>query len=199
MKKKILLVIGMVLCLGCFTACGSNNDSENSSINQSQASIRGTWNDNVYTNEFANLKYTLPEQWQYATDEEIASIMGTTEDTFDKVTYDMVSQNLYTGSNIILMFEDLSKSIGGSKITEEDYMDITTQQLKDIEELDYKFGEPFETTIGENKYLACKVELTDNSMTQIYYIRKLENHMLAIIVTANNASDVAEDLIADFN
>ena len=76
---------------------------------------------------------------------------------------------------------------------------ITTQQLKDLEDLDYKFGEPFETTIGGNKYLACKVELTDNSMTQIYYIRKVENHMLAIIVTANNASDVAEDLIADFN
>lgn len=98
--KKILATALLVLALGLLTACGlfgsddeptidpydeytDQTDPEDEST-ESEASgdewhggvTRGFWVDNMYVNEYLNLRFIAPEDWAVATDAEIAIIMN---------------------------------------------------------------------------------------------------------------------------
>lgn len=170
---------------------------------------RGTWTGNVYTNAFASIQFTLPEGWVAATDEEIAALMGQAADLFTdrqkwlvesaKLTtiYDMMVQDPVTMNNVAVMFENLSLSPGGTKVTEEDYLEIVTNQLAALETMTYTFDEPSKTTVNGVVYDTVRAVEENVNITQYYMVRKQDNYMVALIITTTDDTKL-DDILAYF-
>ena len=201
MKKKLLLVISIMLCVVCFAACGKKDEGEN---------VRGAWKDNVYTNEFIDVTFNLPDKWTYATDEEMNNAFQSTNEVVsenDKVFMEvselkslneMMAQNLYTGSNVIIAYENLSMTVGGSKMTAEEYLDVVKSQLETVETFKYKIGEASKAKIGGNEYVTLEVSVDETEIVQLYYIRKVDNYMVNIIVTSSNKDESVASIMENF-
>ncbi len=163
---------------------------------------RGTITGNIYNNEFAALSFNATENWIYASDEEIAAIMGlgsellngsdsTILDEISKMStiYDMMAQDSVTGSNVILFYENLSLTVGGTLLTEDVFLSITRDTLAEAED-SYTFGDiRMEEFLGAS-YKMLPVELPSMGIKQYYYARKINNYMLNLIVTTCGDDDI---------
>jgi hypothetical protein len=217
MKKTPAVIILLSLILMLSGAC-SNTSKVNTSAELtpkiSEAAeetgkelSRGTWNDDVYTNEFAGIQFTLPEGWLVATDEEIANIMGmgaevmgddakwAMEAAKQASIYDMMAQDPVKMNNVSIMFQNLSMSVGGTNISEKDYLEILEAQMKGIETLDYTYGDPYETTINGVTFQTLRAET--NNIAQYYMVHRQDKYMVAVILTLVDDTDI-EDILAQF-
>lgn len=205
--KVLAILVMIVLSLAVLTGCGKkdeNTNTENTNVENTTNSgttqpeqtkkeiSRGKWEDNVYTSEFAELKFTLPEGWTRSTDEEIAAMMqlgaamledeGKYNAEIAKLTsvYDMLAKSADQTSNIQVMMEKVPLSA-------DEYAETLKKNLASLEQLSYNIGETTETTIGGNTYKAvnAKVEVSGMKMEQSYYVRKEGDYIVGIIVTAS--------------
>ncbi len=106
MKKAFAIILALCMVLS-LAACGggkttpannsaapannsANTTPANSGSNTPAADDKGPdWgkkDGSVYTNEYYNLKVTLPSDWQFQSDEQVASNMGTSADIFKTKT-----------------------------------------------------------------------------------------------------------------
>lgn len=167
---------------------------------------RGTWTDGVYTHDYAQLTFTLPEGWIAATDEDIASLMGQSVEILGdkqqwmiesaKLTtiYDMMAQDPATGNNALVMFENLSLSPGGLDISEEDYLEIAEGQMSQMESMDYTFSEPYNATVNGVKYLIVRADEANNNFSQYYLMHKQDKYMVGIIISIFDGTDIDDIL-----
>lgn len=203
MKRIVKTLAIMMCCIMMFTGCGLLNQESNEAK-------RGKWDGETFTSEFADLKLQLPDGWVSATDEEIASIMGVTVEALNnngnqlseellkqQSIYDAVVQNKTTGNNIIIMLENLKMSVGGTKCTEEEYMDAVKEQIKQSSGDGYKFGEVYEEKVGTYTYKVFKAEITDTEQVQYFYARRVEDYMNSIVVTICDDEKI-EDIMKNF-
>ena len=110
MKKAFALILALCMVLS-LAACGggkttpsnnsaapannsanttpANSGSNTPSVNPAADDKGPDWgkkDGSVYTNEYYNLKVTLPSDWQFQSDEQVASNMGTSADIFKTKT-----------------------------------------------------------------------------------------------------------------
>lgn len=221
MKKLIalILVLVMIFALNSCFLIDSGNGQENkitttaatTTLPASQNTItRGEISLKVYTSETLNVKFTRPDTWVYATDEEIAALMNLAGDVFDDdrfaaalqsniATYDMMVIDKLTNSNIILGYENLKKTFS-SNITEEQYVETLKQQMATISGMSVTFPDKTQKVkLGETEFtrVICNVVTNGVKMTQVYYLHKLDGYMGFIIVTLNSGYTV-EDIEAMF-
>ena len=164
MKKWLALLLAAMMALA-LVACGdtpANNDNDNKDNDtKTEEFARGSWDGNVYTNDSLNLTVTVPDGWKIATDEELAAIMGITIDSLTEQgvseeflkaqnTYEMMAQDPTNGSNVIVMAENLTVSVGGTSYDEEAYSNVIINTLP--EESGYEFADPKTVTIGGRDY-----------------------------------------------
>ncbi len=190
--KKSLLVVAVILCLVVgLVGCGDNQETTNFSM--------GSWDENVYTNEFLNVKLTLPEGWEYSSDEEIANMMSvSTEAAFGdkeflaevaKLTsvYYVVATDPNTGNNLSIISEKPLVDV-----TLDYYMENLKTQLSAVDSIRYEMGETAKTTLGTVEYDTLVVTAPDYGMTQKYYVHKEGKYFVGIIITAKSADEVLE-------
>lgn len=199
MKRSAILGVLLVMLL-VFTGCGVTGNAGDIEVNKEFT--RGVWNEKTYTNEFSDFEIVVPDEWVVATDKELASLMNISiEETLgdneiankivkEKTVYDAMAQNIYTGSNIIVMYENLALSIGGSALDEQKYLDIVKTQLTQTGETNRVTGEIYEEKIGENTYYALPTELSDANIKQVYYVRKIDDYMACILTTTVGDEDL---------
>lgn len=193
--KKIFAAMAILILLlsatltGCKDLGGSSQPSE--------SDIKGEWTDGVYANKFFNLKFTLPEGWNAASDEEILEIMNLGSELLDdkdnmiqemlkqKQIYNMMAADPTTGVNVSVVMENLALTVGGTSYDAQEYADFTAEQLEAIEELNYTASDSKEVELAGETYvqLPMSVEISGISMEQAYYLRKLDKYMVCIIVT----------------
>lgn len=222
-----LLVIGLmlVMSLTILTGCGkkeeNNNQNENTSNTTSdndqnanntentsnttsdgnQATkkeiSRGKWEDKVYTSEFADLKFTLPDGWTRSTDEEIAKTMQLEEEVLKdedlyvseisklNVVYDMMAKNTSTNGAVVVMME---KTAGTAK----DYANTLKTQLGQVTQVEYTIGDITETKIGDNTYtvVATKASASGATVFQNYYLRDESDYVVAVLVTETSQDNL---------
>ena len=195
-SKILLIVISLVLVLITLAGCGNNttNNTENNTENQTakEAIARGTIDaNNVYTSEFAGIKFTLPEGWAYSTDEQIASMMNVgvevLKDQKDNLSeileqtalYDMVANDQTNGTSVMVMFE---KSL--LNVNEEFYLNNVKKGLESVTELDYQIsGEITTETVGGKEYKVLTATVPAYNMVQKYYVVKKGDYFVDILVT----------------
>jgi hypothetical protein len=201
MKKIVVLLVVLLfisLLSGCFFSDLVADQAE-----EEREFIRGACVENVYASEYANLMFSAPEDWQYASYEEMAEIMGVGLDVLQdsdqkvnqkllelKVIYDMMAVNSTTGSSVSVLYENLALSLGGLRMTEEEYLDICQENLESIQELEYEFSGVTELQIGTDTYKAFIAELPDIGVRQYYCARKVDKYMLCIIISIFGEDDV---------
>ncbi len=205
MKKLIslfLAVVMLVLLVSCGPTGvpGESEDEKKPSVELSRGKIEG----DVYESEYMNLKFTKPASWVYSTDDEIAAALNLgVEFMGDKfkeavetnpTVYDMMVIDSLTRSNINVGYENLSKTFS-SNITIEQYIEAFKQQLSSVSGMTVTFPDSVDSVkLGDCEYsrLVCDVSVAGVSMTQVYYLRKVEGYMCFVIVTIVSGYTVAQ-------
>ncbi len=230
MKKNIKkLFISALLCSVAILTVGcqkndveqNNNENQKENINQQEnvnnegnnnqeetANIsRGTWVDNVYSNDFMNIKFNMPETWAKYSDEEIATLMNIgaemlTDDqkklaelTEQNGLYCMVSNDPATGANVILLLEKPAL-----KVTPEFYLNSIKTQLESVNTMTYTIGDIYDAKVANQDFYAIDAKATANNQTiqQNYYVKAIDKYMASIIITTTEESQL-EDILGYFS
>lgn len=191
MKKFLALLLAIVM-LSALVSCGGAELT------------RGVVEGDVYKNESLGLNFNKPSSWVYSTDEEIAESMGAAADILggdlkealekNPTIYDMMVVDSLTRTNINVGFENLSKTLS-SNITVEQYVDALKKQLAEVSAMTVSFHDGLETVkLGETEFtkLVCDTKMSGVKMTQVYYLRKIDNYMAFVIVTITSGYTVAD-------
>ncbi len=185
--KKIFAII-MVVAMLCCTACGQITEED-------KELVRGTVENGVFTSEFADFTFAPPSTWAFSSDDEILAMMDlsaadmTEEEKKNlelgklKTVYDAMVYG-EDGANVIIMYENLALTIGGTTYDEAAYAEALSTGLvsqgitSDADNLG-------ETTIGDNKYVVFTGTATSDGITleQKYLLRKIDDYMLCICIT----------------
>ncbi len=185
--KKILALILMVCMVSLLAGCGSNisNKFGVAKEGENERPEIGTVEGNLYKSSYG-IEFEKPDSWEYATVEELASI-----ETQAGVYYDMLCQDLETGSHILVMYENLIDARGTLTITEDEYIETVSNSLYNGGLMEVGRGE---TSVSGKafKYIEAYGEAENVSLTQGSYIRKEGNIMISVIVAAFNDDDLTD-------
>lgn len=220
-----VMVIMVMLLAGCSAPVGdgkANNSSQvtetesvgtpesSSTVSSVESSstakelTRGKIEGSNYTNSFADLTFKAPENWVYASDKEIAEMMGVGIETLTgpasdfakailqkQVIYDMLAQNSKTGSNVVVMYQNLALTVGGTLLTEDAFLAATKVTLS-ASQSSYTFGDIKDETVSGDSYRVLTAELSAQGLKQYIYARKMDKYMLSFIVTVCGDDDIAK-------
>ena len=203
MKKLLSLTLAIVMVF-LMVACNATPNSDDKGNDKAEFS-RGKIEGDVYTNEFLGFEFTKPESWVYSTDEEIAALVNLSVDTIlgdnfkdalenNPSVYDMMVTDLVTRSNINVGYENLAKTFS-TNITIKQYVDMVKKQLSNVEGMTTTFSDNMESVkLGEAEFtkVVCNTTASGVSMTQVYYLQKVDEYMCFVIVTIPSGYNVEE-------
>ncbi len=222
MKKLLCLFLTLAILFslsGCRTDVtekdkenvGGKVDSSTSETTEDEKWSSGNTTANVYTSEFAGFKITSPGgTWEFKDEKTILELMNITVNEGDILTeeqkeaavaakntiYDAMLSDAATGSNIIVMYENLSVT-NSLLMSENQYCEILKNQLTATNS--YTVGAATTTEVAGNKYSKLEASATVNgvSVNQCYLIRKIGRYMLAICITPGaGSSNTVDSMIA---
>ena len=215
--KKVIKIILMVLIIGIIlfiiTGCGKEKEVivENTIIeeelskteeNSEEESLLGNWNNDTYENENLGLKFNLPEEWVYSTEEDVVKMMNIDTEYLEdekefleemsklNTAYYMVANNPNTGDSVTILTEKLAK-----EVTEEKFLN----QLKnDLEyNMSYNVGEVLKEKISGIEFKTLTIT-TSNEVTQKYYVCKKDEHFVCIIATSTSGENNINTIMKAF-
>lgn len=215
MKKAIkiaLMILLVASILFVLTGCGEEKKNpvvDNNTVTEEPKVefSMGEWKDNTYENKFLGLKFNLPEGWTYSTDEEIAQMMNIGSELLNddqkiaaelaKLTsvYYVVANDPSTGNNISIMSEKPLMDI-----TTEYYLDQLKTQLTAVESMSYEIGDTSKEKVAGREYdtLTVTAAISGIEVTQKYYVYKMDEYFVCLLVTSVNGETAINDMIKAF-
>lgn len=218
MKKSISIFLALMLFASLFSGCGADGndatstdgaddngsqaaDSENADNAEDNELVLGEINGDTYTNSFAELSFTLPDGWAFATETELEEMMGSgseviygddqqaaMEYAMGATVYDMMAQKTEDGANIIVMLENTAMYEGGVDITEDEYLAALKQSIASAQTA-YSFADTTtKVTMNGFEYTCLESEIVGYSAYQSYYVRRIGKYMLCICFTGYEAN-----------
>lgn len=187
-QKRIIILLALLMISVLISGCSKQGSKKEFSI--------GSWNDNVFENTWLNMSFKVNEDWSIATDEEISEVMGVGAELISelngtskealtkaaelKVIYGFLAYNSDATTNIQLLYENLAKSLGGTKYTEEEYLNEFKKQIpEDI----YELVDESTKEIAGKTFYTLKYSVYDGALFQEYYTYKLDKYMVSVLVT----------------
>ncbi|BCJ96922.1 hypothetical protein acsn021_44910 [Anaerocolumna cellulosilytica] len=200
-QKKILLAILVLVMLTALSGCKKNES----------AFTIGTWNENVFENTWLNMKFEIPKDWSLATDEEIAQLMdlgaeaidleGSGSDLLKKVAeiknvYGFLAYSPDSTSNIQLVYENLALTLGGTKYTENDYIESVTNLMLNNSAIEYTVEDQSTVQIAGRDFELLRLSIYEGAYYQDFYCHKVDNYMVNIVASylADNQEDMKDIL-----
>lgn len=98
--------------------------------------------------------------------------------------YEVAIANVKTGESIIIILENLSKHLGGSSVTVDEYLDLVMEGIMNTDEAkEYEFEvlEREDTKLGDETYRVSHVSVYYGLVGQDYYVRKIDKYLVSII------------------
>lgn len=215
--KNMLIVVLVASMLFVLVGCGKeeeNTATENSTVTNEQPAQEqkvefsmGEWNNNVYTNNFLGLKFSLPQGWTYSSDEEIAEMMNLGIELLNddqkaaaelsKLTsvYYIAANNPNTGDSVAVMSEKPSMDV-----TTEFYINQLKSHLSTVESVNYEIGEISKEKVADREYdtIIATTNVSGIKVAQKYYVYKMDEYFVAIIVTSVTGEEGIKDIIKSF-
>jgi len=188
-------VISLVLVLALLAGCGGGGSSGKYAP--------GTLNGDTYTNEYIGYSFTLPDGWSFATQEELDEMMDAGGDLLNEdqkagaeyakiaTIYDMMAQSP-AGYNIMVMLDNLKLYVGGTGTSVEDYIESLVTQLEAVNSMSYTCGEVTQVSAFGRDWSVLPAELTGTGIYQTYNICRIDDYMVAVIVTSDKIEPVNE-------
>ncbi len=178
--KKRFLAMALVIVAVLLTACGGKGYTP------------GTFTDSGYETEFLGFRFTTPEGFTLAGEEELSQMMGMTLEMMgDDVTdvqkkyaelttiYEMVVADSLGAANANITLEKTSVSL-------DKYIDLFKEQVTGMSTMTVNLSDTVEdATIAGAAYkkLSATVEANGMQMNQVYYMRKVGNRMMSMTIT----------------
>lgn len=155
---------------------------------RSRLKRKGTVSGNVYTNEWADLQLMIPDGFSDLGEEYYESGDEATEISLCVTSDDFVS-------SVIVICEKLPIV---QDYSEDEYLDVVTQQVM-TQNVDFGVEQLYDdystTIVAERGYTTAF--LSWGGVVQGYFVRKLDNYMVAICITAETEEEVG-DLVSMF-
>ena len=200
MKKFALLIACAMLCTSLFASCGTkplgglNNPMDDTDDDTKEAVyVPGTTSEDGYVSEYIGLEFVPQGTMVMATEDELyeamglgAELVGMDKKTYDWATvgnaYEMMATDITTGSNVIVMAEKLALK----NITMDQYIEALEKQFESVDEMTVTFDSVKEVTFVGQTYTRIDVttEVSGMSINQVMLLRKIEDRMIGITVTA---------------
>ena len=223
--KKALALILVLFSIATICACSKKGDDNNTGDTGSistkdtdntpseKSFQRGTVENNTYTSTFIGLKLKLDDSWTFSSDEEMLEMMDlgsellsdqqklAAEISKQQTVYDAMAQQA-SGSNVIIMFENMSLTDDGNSYDETRYAEVLKQQL-DLSDLTYSYDDLKTIKIADENYLllSTKTEYNSVQIEQSFLIRKIDSYMAVICITSFPDVDTTisvQNIIAHF-
>ncbi|MBQ7903413.1 MAG: hypothetical protein IJ362_06765 [Oscillospiraceae bacterium] len=204
MKKIIALLISLSVLLS-FTACGGRSQQEDTPKEPQVQLVRGNYNEDktVFTNESMGITVNVPQDWYIFSDNDIAEwfldgVTGdeysawTQEDFAQQITIpDMAMQDLFTGANINLQYENLDVSANGLDIDEEHYAKLSQKQLNGLG-FNYEYSDLNDVQLNGQDYKWFSATGSNDGLTftQYFIMRRVDNYMVVFVTTSYEDHDV---------
>ncbi len=172
--KKLLSVFIIICTLTCGLACNSIPTSYS----------KGVYNNNEYTNDYTVLSFTLPENYEFKSQSELAEMDVLNDDKL-VVDYHMYAVNAKTQESIIIAAEFLNND----KITASDYLERFLSTI----------GQTAETTaitLGEDSFSAATID--NEGVMQRICTKYIDNCMLIVTISGQSLESI-EELCTYFN
>lgn len=170
---------------------GTNIDSGN--YVPTVAYTKGTFDGTTYTNEWANLKFTFPLDFEKGN-----------EDIYSSFENEITECGMYavspSGSSITIAFEKLPAI---PKIDEKEYLDILIDNLSQSKDVLFSVKQNhIPRTIAGETYLQVEFTVQNGgiNLIQSYCVKKIDNIMVVIFAHGLSAEDCSElfDLIEEY-
>lgn len=157
--KKVLVVLLLCFCLG-LVGCSSKKEEAKAVITEISC-------------EEAGVSFSLNGLWiiQEETETETGQIVA------------LSAYQEETGSGIQVLYEDLTKTEGGTLVRLEDYVTSIQEQLKISEEYSYSCSEITTEEFCGNSYKAFNATISELNARQQYYIRRQKDTMIIMVFT----------------
>ena len=230
--KKILAILISLSMLICFTACGDNNgddvrgeikennqataenseDTQQDTQGETQKISLGQSEGSTYDRTFIGLGWTLPEGWNFLSDEQMNQMNNIVADMLDSeqlqaaiekasVICDMYAINYTNGSTINIQLEKLS-AMANVVYDANTYVDTTIGQLSSsLEMMGYTDIQITKTTINvagtEHPGIALQATLNGVAIYQRMACIKVGDYM-CVIATATALEDSNDSIFANF-
>ncbi len=173
MTNKILAALLIVCSLFTLVACGG----EGSGIEYT----KGTIENNVYTNEWADIKFVLDDTtWKKGSDADFKSYENENTDC------GLVAGASTEGRQLAIAFEKNPLNLYDEKA----YLDNCTKLLKETG-LGYSIGEYYKKTIAGKEYLAMDITLSQSGVTvhQAMLTKLHDGKFISIVATSATSKD----------
>lgn len=164
--KKILCAI-MLCCMLGITACGTMKTQE--------AEVIVT----QVTSEPGSITFTLTEDWTVQRSEELKETMNPKEGQ----VYDLFARNNETGTNINILYEDLTQTEGGTLVRMNDYITALKESLESSKDYSYSCTEAVAEELSGEEYQVFSTKVPELEGTQYFYIRRIDDTMMIMIIS----------------
>lgn len=164
----------------------------------------GKWDNNIFTNEFLNIKFIIPEGYSRLSDEEILEKMNigkeALEDEGYKVSdintvYHLMATDNKTNENVILISEKAKYQ------TVNTYINTLKRQLSSMETIKYTLYDPKDETVNGISFKTLEADGVTNgtSIKQKYLVQKNGDYITSVIITSNTGQNTIDSLQNSFS
>ena len=201
--KNILIILLTSSMLFVLTGCGKKE--QDTTVNQKPIETDqvvelsgkeislGEWKENKYNNEFLGIKLNLPEEWTYKSVEEIKK---TNKQRFNKNNLDYIYASEPNTINTINIFSEKTEL----DIDEKSYINQFITNLSEMSSDKNEISEIKEEEIsGIRCYTLQKtINISDVEITQKYYIYKIDDNIINIIIRSLDGEEGIEKIVKYF-
>ena len=162
---------------------------------------QGAWKEDRYTNESMGITFPMPEGFSAMDKQKLRTFSGgTTVAVGDELTvadgYEDISlydMGIFSsgGTSLVLLAQDLSSNTATQQISTRAYADVLLTKLENAPGYGFASGGIQEVTLAGAPYVRLCVTAQDGSVTQWYYLRRMGDHMVCMVLTAPSA-DVSD-------
>ena len=206
-NKKILFLILISIISFSLTGCfdGVKKVTNIPKSEKEKEISLGTWNENVYSNSFFDIKYTMPDGWSKLSDDDLAKLMDLSFDAYKDMDdyakevakqitiYHFSTNNPNTGDNVQLLSESTIMDL-----TEEYYVDTLSEEFSKMEAVKYEVMEKSEEKIGKYSYKTILLKAVDYDIYQKVYVRKSGKYFISILITSNTGIETLGEIVKSF-
>lgn len=181
---------------------GDSTDAQTQEDTQAEPSkeiVAGTYENGVYSNEFAGFSFAVPDdEWTFSSNDQIYEMLEGSnpqkaddgriyiETESEKAYYDAMILNGVTGTNIQVMLSE-TEGMVGVVTSEELYLSNVTAGLADSTT---NVSDAYELTVAGETYKAVDVDYTDYGTVQTIATRKIGSDFVCIIITVYTGLDM---------
>ena len=163
--KRILITLLVVCTLG-LPACNTKAKEEALAQTTEVAS------------ELGEISFTLNGYWNLQQEEGVEKT-----NLSDSQTYDFMATHSETGTNISIIYDDLTKTDGGTLVKIDDYVTAVQESLKTSSKYTYKCSDITSEKLHGKEYMTFSCDVAELDARQHFYIRRIEDTIVIMMIT----------------